>query len=156
MLTSLVTQGRPQPAVKRLSTAALAAAVRESVTRFNRRLRRERPDSDLTLSQLSALAVLDRRGPISPTELAASERIKPPSMTRILAALEVRGLVVRSPHPSDKRQVIVALSETGAGLVRENRRAREAWLARELAKLTPQQRETLAAAMSILDNLATT
>lgn len=150
-----MTDGRVT-STKKSSFAALAATVRESVNRFNRRMRAERPESELTLSQISALAVLDRKGALTPSELAACERVKPPSMTRIIAVLEAKGVAVRTPHPDDRRQVLVAVTESGKDLLRTNRRAREAWLARQLGELTAEQRELLSRAMRILDVLAGT
>jgi DNA-binding MarR family transcriptional regulator len=93
---------------------------------------------------------------MTPRELADAERVQPPSMTRIVAVLEERGLVQRSAHPTDRRQVILSPTETGAALIRENRRLREAWLARQLAALTPSERATLRDAAQILDRLAGT
>jgi DNA-binding MarR family transcriptional regulator len=132
----------------------LAGAVRGAVMRLNRRLRRERPDNGLTLTQLSTLASLYTAGAMTPRELAETERVQPPSMTRIVAALEARGLVLRSAHPTDRRQVILAPTDAGAALIRESRRAREAWLAKQLAGLTPAERATLREATAILDRMA--
>lgn len=134
--------------------AELAATLRGAVMRFNRRLRRERPDNGLTISQLSALASLYTAGAMTPRELADSERVQPPSMTRIVAALEERGLVQRTAHPTDRRQVILAPTEAGAVLIRESRRVREAWLAKQLARLSPAERATLREAARILDRMA--
>ncbi|NUS73105.1 MAG: MarR family transcriptional regulator [Corynebacteriales bacterium] len=119
-------------------------------------MRRERGESDLSLSQTSALATLVTQGPKTPSELAACERVKPPSMTRIIAVLEAHGLTSRAQHPTDKRQVIVSATPAGKELVKENRRLREAWLARQLALLSKEQRETLTAAARILDDLSAT
>jgi DNA-binding MarR family transcriptional regulator len=137
-------------------TAELAATLRGTVMRFTRRLRRERPDNGLTLTQLSALASLYTAGAMTPRELAESERVQPPSMTRVVAVLEERGLVLRSAHPTDGRQAILAATDAGAALIRENRRVREAWLARQLAALTPAERATLRDAAAILDRMAST
>jgi DNA-binding MarR family transcriptional regulator len=132
----------------------LAATLRGAVMRFNRRLRRERPDNSLTLTQLSALSSLFTAGAMTPRELADSERVQPPSMTRIVAALEEQGLVHRTAHPTDRRQVILAPTEAGAALIKENRRIREAWLAKQLARLTQAERATLREAAAILDRMA--
>ena len=105
--------------------SALASALRLSVMRLARRMRSERADRLLTLSQTSALAVLERKGPLTPRELAARERVQPPSMTRIAAALEVAGLVTRTDHPTDGRQVLLAASPAGVALLREDRRRRD-------------------------------
>ncbi|MCW2714517.1 MAG: transcriptional regulator, MarR family [Frankiales bacterium] len=133
----------------------LASALRLSVMRLARRMRAERADTSLTLSQLAALATVERSGPLTPRELAAAERVQPPSMTRLVASLEAAGLVTRSAHPSDGRQVLLAVSRSGATLLREDRRRREAWLARELAGLEPEERAVLARAAALLDRLAT-
>jgi DNA-binding MarR family transcriptional regulator len=122
--------------------------------RTTRRLRAEKSDADLSDAQYSVLAVLDRHGPITPGELAAHERVQPPSMTRTLACLLERGLVTRSGHPRDGRQVLVALSKTGQATVAETRRRRDAWLARRLAELDPGERATLATASEILRRIA--
>lgn len=123
------------------------------IMRFNRRLRRARPIGDLTITQLSALTSLDLAGAMSPRELADSERVQPPTMTRIVAKLEDRGLVQRTPHPTDGRQVILAPTELGRSVVREHTRARDAWLARRIAELTIDERETLRRAAELLDRI---
>ena len=137
-----------------VSDPALASALRLAVMRLARRMRAERPDSDLSLTQLSALAVLERHGPLTPRELAAAERIRPPSMTRVVAALEAAGLVARTDHPTDGRQVLLAASPAGTALLREDRRRREAWLAQRLRELDPDEREVLRKAAVVLDRLA--
>ena len=135
-------------------TPQLSSELRIAVLRLARRLRAERGDHDLTLTQLAALATLDRHGPLTPRELADAERVSPPSMTRVLSALEERGVVVRTPHPSDRRQVLLAPSEAARAMLREDRRRRDAWLARRLAELPPGDRATLAAAVPVLERLA--
>ena len=137
-----------------LSDSALASALRLSVMRLARRMRAERPESSLTLTQLAALATLERHGPLTPRELAAAERVSPPSMTRVAAALEATGLVTRTDHPSDGRQVLLAASPSGVALLREDRRRREAWLAQRLRELDPADREVLRQAAAVLDRLA--
>src|ERR687885_245929 len=119
-----------------------------------RRLRAEKSDADLTDGQYSVLAVLDRLGPKTPGEIAAIERVQPPSMTRTVAALAELGLVTRPEHPADRRQVLVSLTEAGTDTVRETRRRRDAWLARRLAALTPAERDDLARATEILRRIA--
>ncbi len=145
---------RSATTTKRRSQAQLPAALRDAITRLNRRLRRSRPVSELTPGQLSALASLDLAGALTPRELADQERVQPPTVTRMIGILEARGLVQRTPHPTDGRQVILALTAEGRELVTENRRAREAWLAQRLAELTPAERDTLARAAEIMERLA--
>ena len=136
------------------ASPALASGLRVGVLRLARRLRLERRDTALTLSQLSALATLHRHGPLPVGELAAHERVRAPSMTRVVTALEGEGLVARSPHESDGRQVVVTLSEAGDTLLAEDRRRRDAWLARRLEELDPDDLAALAAAVPVLERLA--
>jgi len=108
------------PTIEKLSRtdAGLASALRVSVARLNRRLRTERdPDSDqLSPGQFAVLGLLDRLGETAVGELAAHERVQPPSMTRTVTCLEESGYVTRRAHDSDRRQVVVALSEQGREL----------------------------------------
>jgi DNA-binding MarR family transcriptional regulator len=122
--------------------------------RLARRMRSERADTSLTLTQLATLATLERRGPLTPRELAAAERVQPPSMTRIAASLETAGLVTRTDHPTDGRQVLLAVAPTGVALLREDRRRREAWLAQQLRQLDPEDLDVLRRATAVLDRLA--
>ncbi|MDP9396446.1 MAG: MarR family transcriptional regulator [Actinomycetota bacterium] len=135
-------------------TPELSGGLRVAVLRLARRLRSERADNDLTLTQLATLGTLERHGPLTPGELAAHEGVRPPSMTRVLAGLEERALVVRTPHPTDRRQVLVALGDAARTLLREDRRRRDAWLARRLAELSPEERAALRAAVPVLERLA--
>src|SRR5690349_8598762 len=94
-----------------LSDAGLATALRISVSRLGRRLRVERiipalGEPALSDTQLAALAALERHGAMTPGELAEHEKVQPPSMTRVIAALVEAELVMRAPHPTDRRQVI--------------------------------------------------
>ena len=131
----------------------LASALRIAMMRVARRLRTAQADETLTLSQISALASLDRHGPCSPSALAEIERVQPPSMTRVIAALEERGLAVRAPHETDRRQSVLALSEAGRALLDETRRRRHAWLARCLEELPEADRAVLRAALPVLERL---
>jgi DNA-binding MarR family transcriptional regulator len=134
-------------------TAELASSMRVSVMRLSRRLRVERADHGLTLTQISVLATLDRHGPLTPRELAQHERVQPPSMTRTLAGLEERALIVRTPHASDGRQHLISLAPPAAALLREDRRRRDAWLAQRLAELTQAERDVLRAAAPLIDRI---
>jgi DNA-binding MarR family transcriptional regulator len=137
-----------------LDTAALAHDLRLAVMRFSRRLRTQRVDTSVTLTHLAALSTLKRHGPMSPGELAAHERVQPPSMTRVVVALEGRGLVTRTPHPTDGRQVIIDLTPAAEALLSDEARAREAWLAGQLQQLSREEREILRDAAVIMDKLA--
>jgi DNA-binding MarR family transcriptional regulator len=127
-----------------------------AVMRLSRRLRAEKSDESLGLSQISALQVLARRGPQSPTALAEIERIQPPSMTRVIAHLEERGLVGREPHATDRRQSVIAITEAGRAIVDEDRKRRQAWLAQVLETVEDEDRQKLLAAIPILERLSQT
>jgi DNA-binding MarR family transcriptional regulator len=151
------TQRRSQTASgpkKLLAVAALATELRDGVMRFNRRLRQARPVGDLTQSQLSVLTSLELAGALTPRELAESERVQPPTMTKIVARLEEIGLVQRTPHPTDGRQVILSATRHGREALAETRRARDAWLTKQLAALSDAERDTLRAAVEIITRIA--
>jgi DNA-binding MarR family transcriptional regulator len=132
----------------------LARTLRDAITRLNRRVRQARPVGDLTFSQLSALTSLQLAGALTPRELADTERVQPPTMTKIVGKLEERGLVARTPHPTDRRQVILAATEQGRAVYAQFERARNEWLAIQLAQLGPEERDTLARAAEILQQVA--
>jgi DNA-binding MarR family transcriptional regulator len=134
--------------------AELAQTLRDAILRFNRRLRQARPIGDLTFSQLSALTSLQLAGALTPRELADVERVQPPTMTKIVGKLEERGLVARTPHPTDRRQVILAATEQGRAVYAQFERVRDEWLAQRLAALTADERETLHRAAEILQKVA--
>ncbi|MDQ1604633.1 MAG: hypothetical protein QOE01_2478 [Actinomycetota bacterium] len=134
-------------------TAELASLLRVSVMRLARRLRAERADFGLTLTQIATLGTIDRHGRLTPREIAEHEKVRPPSMTRVLAGLEERGLIQRTPHASDGRAHLVTLTADAKALLREDRRRREAWLAQRLAELTPEERDVLRAAAPILERV---
>jgi DNA-binding MarR family transcriptional regulator len=135
---------------ERETAEELAVALREAITRLNRRVRQTRPVGDLTFSQLSALTSLKLAGALTPRELADTERVQPPTMTKIVGKLEDRGLVARTPHPTDRRQVILAPTEEGRTVLAQFERRRNLWLAQQLAELAPEERDTLARAAEIL------
>ena len=137
-----------------LDTAALAHDLRLAVMRFSRRLRNQRVDTSVTLTHLAALSTLKRHGAMSPGELAGHERVQPPSTTRVVVALERMGLVTRSPHPTDGRQVVIDLTPGAEELLTVEVRAREAWLTDTLEQLTAQERAVLREAAVIIDELA--
>ena len=136
--------------------AGLASELRLSVMRLRRRLAIERhPDNELSINQMAVLGRLYRNdGALTIGELAASERVQPPSMTRTINCLETSGDVVRRPHETDGRQVVVELSDTGRERVLVDRDRRDAWLARRLRDLSADERAILRKAAPILENLA--
>ncbi|MEO3758082.1 MarR family transcriptional regulator [Mycobacterium sp. B14F4] len=121
-----------------------------AVIRLARQLRFRRPDSPVSLSQLSALTTLAKEGAMTPGALAVRERVRPPSMTRVISSLSELGLVVRSAHPGDGRQVLVSVAPAGLDLIEAERRASQEWLTKRLAGLDADQRETLLMAADLM------
>jgi DNA-binding MarR family transcriptional regulator len=146
------------PTVEKIARTdtGLAAALRVSVARLSRRLRAERdPVNDvLSVGQLSVLGALSRNGQATVGELAALERVQPPSMTRTVNCLEEGGYVVRHKHETDGRQVVVALAAKGEESLAAERRRRDAWLAQRLRELTPEERSVLRQAAPLIERLA--
>jgi DNA-binding MarR family transcriptional regulator len=139
---------------KRLTTVQLADQLRVAITRLTRRLRQTRPMGELTQNQISVLASLELAGAMTPRELAEAERVQPPTMTKVLARLEERGLVRRAPHPTDGRQVLLSATGDGRAVLLEQRRMKAEWLTARLGQLSQADRDTLAQAAEILDRLA--
>jgi DNA-binding MarR family transcriptional regulator len=138
----------------RSTISELAATLRPSLLRLTRLIRNQRVDMSVTLTQISAMATLAKRGPMSAGELASCEKVQPPSMTKVLANLEERGLVRREVHPTDKRQAIISVSEEGFALLESETRSRDAWLSKRLTQLTSEERALLRSAVPVLDKLA--
>jgi DNA-binding MarR family transcriptional regulator len=134
--------------------AALAGGLRDAVGRLGRRMRLNSPHPELSLGQLAALRTLDRHGAMTPTELAAHEKVQPPSITKIVARLEELGYVTRAPHEADRRQVVVSISPTGRALLDDDRRRKDAWLAQRLGGLQPEEVAALRAALPVIEKLS--
>jgi DNA-binding MarR family transcriptional regulator len=137
-----------------LRPAELADALRGPLLWLTRLLRQQRSDTSVPIGQLAALGTVFQHGPLSAGELAELERVQPPSMTKTIAAMEERGLVSRTAHPTDRRQVVISVTPAGRDLVLSTRVARTQWLARQLATLSANERATLRAAVPILEKLA--
>jgi len=142
------------PVIVSSGPSTLAADLRVSVMKLARRLRQQTSDDDISAGQYSVLAALVVQGPRTPRELADLERVQPPSMTRILGCLVDAGLVTRTDHPQDGRQVLMSVTDSGLRVVQETRKKRTAWLAKRLAELTPHERAVLAEASQIALRLA--
>lgn len=130
----------------------LAARLRLVVGRLNRRIRIDGHESIPPL-QLSALVTVEQHGPLRLSELARREAVTAPTMSRVLTALDEQGLVIRTPDPDDARGVRIVLSEQGTVALTEVRSHRTALIARRLARLDPDQRRALGAAMPALEAL---
>src|SRR3954453_6469833 len=122
--------------------ADVAGHLRLVVERTARRLRQE-AGADLSPSMISALASIDRHGPLTPSELAAHERVQRPTATRVLARLEDLGLIDRAPHPSDRRSPLTATTTEARPLLRPQRSRKNQCLARRLATPEPADGATL-------------
>ncbi|HWJ84035.1 MAG TPA: MarR family transcriptional regulator [Cellulomonas sp.] len=137
-----------------MPTPSLASELRVAVGRASRRIRAERGEAGLPDNQFSVLLWIEKRGPLTPGQLAELERIQPPSMTRTVNCLADDGLVSKQAHPTDGRAVVVSLTDAGRSEIAETRRRRDTWLAERLATLTADERAHLAAATEILRRLA--
>jgi len=135
----------------------LASDLAVAVVRFARYLRvRRRESSTLSLTQLSAMTTLHREGPLTPGALAAFERVTPPSMTRVIAALTDAGMLTRDPHPTDRRNLIVSLTPLGVTTMVDEDRARQHWLSEALADLSADEQRTLRRAATVFETILAT
>jgi DNA-binding MarR family transcriptional regulator len=141
------------PAARRRTLAEQSTELRIAIMRLSRRLRQERTETELSGSQFSTLGWISTEGPLTIGRLAELERVTAPSMNRTVNCLVDAGYATRAASPDDGRKVIVAATPTGEAIVLETRRRRDAWLAKRFAALTPAERETLAAATTILRRL---
>jgi DNA-binding MarR family transcriptional regulator len=139
----------------RKADAGLASTLRLSVMRLRRRLVAERdPSNDLSIGQMAVLGALAARGELTVGELAAHERVQPPSMTRTVGCLVEGGYAERRASDADRRQVIVAISDKGRATVKADRARRDEWLAQRLAALTADERAVLREAAPILEKIS--
>jgi DNA-binding MarR family transcriptional regulator len=139
--------------VPQVRTAAeTASELRIGLGRLIRRLRAE---NTLSISQGTVLARLDRDGPQTASALALAENVRPQSMAQTVADLQAAGLVNRRPHPFDRRQILIELTEAGEQELSDERRRREGWLAVAIAtELTAEEQRTLAEAVPLLTRIA--
>ncbi|MCL4422809.1 MAG: MarR family transcriptional regulator [Actinobacteria bacterium] len=130
----------------------LACRLRLAVTRLSRRLRQQ-VSLEITPSQQSALTTVEEQGSVTLGDLAAAERVQPPSMSRVVANLEDAGLVERHIDPVDRRVVRVSLTPKGRLTLKKSRSLRTAYLACRLATLSEEETELIARAVVILEHL---
>src|SRR6478609_10596700 len=132
-----------------------AARLRLGIVRTARRLRQEAAAeaTGLTPTSTSALATIERHGPLTPSELAQLERVKRPTATRTLACLEREGLVERTPDPADGRSSLVSVNAAGRERLRRLRGRKNAYLARRMRDLSDEEVETLEQAAEILERM---
>jgi len=132
----------------------VASSILRSIARLVRRLRLERDDEALSLFKLSILGILYRKGPVTATDLATRENIRPQSLTRLLAFLEERGFVSRQPDEEDRRRLLITITAEGKKALSADFRRKEAWLTKEMERaLSPDERRLLLQASHLLDRL---
>lgn len=155
MSSVVAQQGAQQIAQQVKSEVGLASALRSSTLRLSRSIRWQRDDThELTANQMGVLGALAKHDAMTVGELAEHEKVKPPSMTRIVSNMEVAGLVRRRAHETDRRLVVVELTDTAHELIAANRRRRDQWLQTKLRLLTPEERDILRKAAPVLERLA--
>ena len=138
-----------------ISLSERAAHLRTAIVRTARRLRQEAAaeTSGLTPTSVAALATIERHGPLAPSELAEIERVKRPTITRVVARLEEDGLVERTGDPADGRASLVSITREGSALLRRIRTRKNAYLARRLSKLDPDDLGALERAADVLEGI---
>jgi DNA-binding MarR family transcriptional regulator len=134
----------------------LANELRRSIARMARKLRRLRPDQEVRGTKLSILGWIFRRGAaMTATDLARLERLKPQSLTRVIADLERRGLIQRRPDDFDRRQMLIEITPKGCELLVVSAQVQNEWLSQAMAaRLTAPERELLRIASQLLDQLS--
>jgi DNA-binding MarR family transcriptional regulator len=132
-----------------------AAHLRTAIVRTARRLRQEAAaeTTGLTPTSVAALATIERHGPLTPSEIAEIERVKRPTITRTLGCLEREGLIDRTPDPADGRSALVGVNGAGRERLRRLRGRKNAYLARRMRDLSPEEVETLERAAEILERM---
>jgi DNA-binding MarR family transcriptional regulator len=132
-----------------------ASRLRMAIVRTSRRLRQEAAGAvgELTPTSAAALVTVERRGPLTPSELAEIERVKRPTATRTLRVLSEAGLVERAPDPEDGRSALVSITAAGRERLRRMRRRKNAYLARRMRDLSAGDVETLERAAGILEGI---
>jgi DNA-binding MarR family transcriptional regulator len=136
------------------SAVAAARDLRVVFSRLRRRLRGVAVGGDLTPSQTAVLTRLWKEGASSASALAGAERVRPQSMATIVAALDQRGLIERTPDPEDGRRQVVSLTEAGRERAESDRQVREEWLARAMQeRYSERERRIILDALSLLERL---
>lgn len=132
--------------------AELPARLRLAIARMARRMRQEAGD-ELSPSMTAALATIENHGPLTPSRLAELERIKRPTVTRVLRRLEEEGLIERAADPSDGRSAVVCVTRPGSARLKKLRSRKNAYLARRLRELPDEDVEALERAAEVLERL---
>jgi DNA-binding MarR family transcriptional regulator len=135
-----------------ISTTDLAHRLRPVIARLARRMRQQ-AGGDLSPTQGAALNTIACHGPLTPSELAAREKIQRPTATRVLARLEEAGLIARAADPADRRSSLVAATEAGEALLATSRAQKDKYLAERLDRLSPEELAVLERAAGILERV---
>jgi DNA-binding MarR family transcriptional regulator len=132
--------------------AEVAARLRISITRLARLLRQQ-DQHGLGPTLAAALATISREGPLTLGELAAHEQVAPPTITKVIAKLEERGLVERHTDSADRRVSRVKITSAGRRQLEEARTRRTAWLYTALRDLPAEDQARLGEAAEVLEHL---
>jgi DNA-binding MarR family transcriptional regulator len=130
----------------------LASRLRHAIARSARRLRQE-AGTDLSPTLTAALSTIERFGPLTPTELAARERVQRPTVTRVACRLEEQGLVTRAPDPADGRSALITVTPAGQDVLEAIRTRKDAFLSERLEALGSEDRATLERAAALLEGM---
>jgi DNA-binding MarR family transcriptional regulator len=130
----------------------VATRLRLAITRSARRLRQE-SGTGLSPSLVAALATIERHGPLTPSELAARERVQRPTVTRLVCRLEEAELIARAADPGDRRSSLITVTAAGRALLAAGRTRKDAFLSERLDELGPEDRATLERAAALLEGM---
>jgi len=134
--------------------AEAATRLRAVIRTLNRQAQADTGEDSPTRSQQAALAWLEDRGPLSPGELATLERVRPQSIGQTVDTLAKRGWIKRTPHPDDRRQIVLSLTPAGRAAVHRGRTIRQAWFTEAMTtRLNAEERRTLIAAIGLLERI---
>ena len=133
-----------------INSQNIADQLHSAAIHLLRKLRKEDEGSGLNASRLSALSVIVFGGPVTLGDLAATEQVRPPTMTRIVNALEEKGLVLKKQNANDGRSTLLSATSAGKKLLMEGRARRVRALAKQIAALNHEQRSALQEAAEIL------
>lgn len=141
-----------------MAEAELAAALMRGLMKLGRRVRSAPQDAsragDVSLSAVSILGALRRKGPMAGARLAEEQRLQPQSLSRLIADLDRRKLIARTRDADDARVLLLSITPAGMEVLRDEMRARRVWLGAALAELTPGERATLKQAAALMERLA--
>jgi len=137
-----------------MAEAELAAALMRGLMKLGRRVRSAPAAGGVSLSGVSILGALKRKGPMAAARLAEEQRLQPQSLSRLIAELERRKLIVRTRDAADARALLLSLTPAGTDLLRDEMRARRAWLGAALSELSAAERVTLKQAAALMERLA--